>query len=79
MTQPKEKKIDALVVEASKAHCDLNILYGVIALLEGGTMTANCQTSVQRIITICQNEGQRCLRRYDKARERVAALKTGEK
>lgn len=50
---------------ASVAHCDLNTLYGVIALLEGGTISVACYATVEKIIRLCKQEAQRCLHRHD--------------
>lgn len=61
------------IEEAAKHMSDLNILYGVVALLEGGTITRSDRTA-QRIIQICRDEGQRRLRDYDKY---VAAANRG--
>lgn len=61
------------VEEAAKHMSDLNILYGVAALLEGGTITRSDRMA-QRIIQMCKDEGQRRLRDYDK---HVAAANRG--
>lgn len=53
--------------EASVARCDLNTLYGVIAILEGGTISAECHRTTHRIIAACKAESANCLRRYDAA------------
>ena len=70
-----DKVIREHVKDAAEARSDLNILYGVIAILEGGTMSADCQANVQRIIGTCQREAQRCLRRYDLAIDRTIKAK----
>ena len=74
MAELPTRKIRDLVRDASQAHCDLNILYGVIALLEGGTMSAKTYKSVQRIISICKIESGRCLTRYDRATAKIVEL-----
>lgn len=48
------------------ARTDLNTLYAVIAVLEGGTISAAHQRDVSRIIAICKSGAQRALARYDK-------------
>lgn len=58
--------------DAAIARCDLNTLYGVIALLEGGTISSDCERAVQRIIRTCKTESARCLTRYDRALDRIA-------
>ena len=55
------------VIAASEAHCDLNIFAAVQALMENSLVTARSYTTEQRIIKICREEQQRCLRRYDRA------------
>lgn len=50
---------------AAKALSDLNIFYGVIALLEGGTITADSDRGAQKIIKVCKQEARACLARYD--------------
>ena len=57
---------------ASVAHCDLNIFGGVMALLEGGTMSADTYSEVERIIVICRSGSQKALRRFDR---HIAAIK----
>ena len=62
------------VKAASVAHCDLNIFYAVIAILEGGTISSDSDKDAQRIIEICRSASQKALRKYD--RELAAALRT---
>jgi hypothetical protein len=63
----KKRSLKGLIEDASRARSDLNIFYGVIAILEGGTITADSDQPAQRIISICQAAGQRCLVRMDRA------------
>lgn len=63
-----------MIREASLAHCDLNILYGVIALLEGGTISSDRHVAVQRIIKICKTESARCLVRYDRTVAQIEGM-----
>ena len=56
-----------LATDAAIARCDLNILYGVIAILEGGTVSSNVNRDAERIINICRTASQKALRRYDTA------------
>lgn len=53
--------------EAAKARCDLNIFYGIIAFLEGGTISTESDRDAQRIIEICKTASGKCLRRMDDA------------
>lgn len=57
--------------EAATAHTDLNIFGGIVALLEGGTVSADVQPHDFQIIQICKIAQQQCLHRYDQA---IAAL-----
>lgn len=66
-----ERATRALIREASQAHCDLNILYGVMALLEGGTMSGHTHRATSRINKICRDEAQRCLVRMDRAADKI--------
>jgi len=52
---------------AAKAHTDLNIFYGVIALMEGGLLSADSYGDAERIIRLCKAAGAKCLARYDRA------------
>lgn len=60
------------------ARSDLNTLYAVIAVLEGGTISADHQGDVSRIIRICQNGAQKALERYDDHADAIARLTNGE-
>jgi len=59
-------KLEQHAKRAAIARSDLNILYGVIALLEGGTISANREATVSKIIKLCKAESARCLVDYDK-------------
>jgi hypothetical protein len=65
------RKSRALVKEASQAHCDLNIFYAVIAILEGGTLSAERHDAVRRIITICKSESAKCLTKFDRTTAKI--------
>jgi len=52
---------------AARAHTDLNIFYGIIALLEGGLVSSQTYANADRIIAICKREAAKALVRYDKA------------
>lgn len=54
------------VKEAAIARCDLNILYGVIAILEGGTISSAHHADVSAIIKRCKSGAQKALVRYDR-------------
>ncbi len=67
-------KLSDRAKEAASAHCDLNILYAVIAILEGGTISAHCNRDAEAIIKRCQSGAQKALRRYDR---HMDAIKQG--
>ena len=66
-----KNQFQKLAEDASRARCDLNILYGVIAILEGGTISSDCNRDAERIIAICKSASQKALGRYDRAIERL--------
>ena len=68
----KKKTAEAVAKEASRAHCNLNVFHGIVALLEGGVIYSESYGAADRIIKICKAESQRCLKRYDRA---LTALK----
>jgi hypothetical protein len=51
---------------AGQAVSDLNIFYGVVALLEGGTIHAPSHKAANRIIKICKAESAKRLAEYDR-------------
>lgn len=63
------KRRSELLKEISEAYADLNMFAAVVALLEGGTMSAGAQPYDFRIIKLCQQAQQKCLRRHDRARD----------
>lgn len=71
----KDKTRGDLAREAARAHTDLNIFAAVAAMLEGGTVSADAQPYDFRVITICQQAEQQCLRRYDRAIAALAKVK----
>lgn len=50
-----------------QAHTDLNIFAAIVAILEGGTVSADAQPDDFKIIKLCQRAQAKCLRRYDRA------------
>ena len=60
---------------AAIARCDLNALYAVIAILEGGTISSAHYADVSAIIKRCKSGAQKALRRYDK---HIAAIVESE-
>jgi hypothetical protein len=56
-----------LIEDAAEARTDLTILHGVIALLEGGTISVMCNDFVQPIIVLCRAGAQERLDAYDEA------------
>jgi hypothetical protein len=67
MTQVARKTLKDRIAEAATAHTDLTMFYGVVALLEGGTVSADADPDAQRIIAICKKAAGKCLRRMDDA------------
>ena len=63
----REKKQREWAKEVAVAHSDLITLYGVIGMLEGGTISAASQAAAARIIRACKTESGKCLVRYDHA------------
>ena len=61
--------------EAARAHTDLNIFHAVINLMDGGFVSAPAGPDAQRIVRLCRDAAERCLRRYDAA---LAKLPTKE-
>lgn len=61
----KRKSTADHVKQAAEAHTDLTVFYGVIALMEGGLISADSYRDADRIIRICRRAGAKCLRRYD--------------
>jgi hypothetical protein len=60
---------------AAIARCDLNTLYSVIAILEGGTISSAHKTDVDWIIKRCKSAAGKSLRRYD---QHLAAIRSGQ-
>lgn len=63
----RSKTLKDRIDDAAKARSDLNIFYGVIAILEGGTMSPDSYPDSERIIAICKRSAEKCLRRMDDA------------
>lgn len=53
---------------AAHAHTNLNIFAAIASILEGGTIygSRTAQSTAQKIIRLCNEEGMRQLRTYDK-------------
>lgn len=67
------------IIEAAHAHSTLNVFGAVVALLEGGLIYDGSGTGARtaaKIIAICNAEGQRQLKRYDKAVEAAKSKST---
>lgn len=64
MTPKRQKQ---LIREAVEAHSDLNIFAAVVAILEGGTMSAGAQPDDFKLIAMSKLAQDRCLARYDRA------------
>lgn len=63
MNQKKQKELLRALVEA---HTDLTILEAVVAVLEGGTISADVQPYDFKIIDLCRKAQKKCLRRHDR-------------
>lgn len=63
---------------AARAHTDLNIFHGIIALLEGGLISSDSYPCADRIIAICKREGAKCLVRYDRALANSSGIREGK-
>lgn len=57
--------------KAANALANLTVFAAVAAMLEGGTITADCSAASGRIIRACRTEQDRQLRAYDKHMEAV--------
>lgn len=68
-----QKARRAMIKEAVEAHNDLNIFEAVVAILEGGTVSAGAQPYDFRVIAICKKAQQECLRRYHRAMDALGA------
>lgn len=55
------------MIDAAKAHTDLNVFGLIEILLESSLITADCTAAANKIRKICNDEMLRCLRRYDRA------------
>lgn len=58
------------VRRAAEAHSDLNVFAAITTILEGGHIYNSDEVtlrSVDRILKICRDQQQRCLREYDLA------------
>ena len=65
------------IEDAMRAHTNLNIFQGIVALLEGGTIYGNtANASVKKIVDTCKAEARKQLRLMDKA---VAKAEKGSK
>lgn len=53
--------------DAVKAYSDLHIFHGIVALLEGGTVSTASNSSANYIIRHCKTASAKCLDRYDAA------------
>lgn len=61
------KTLKTRIGEAAEARSDLNIFHGIIALLEGGTVSSDSYPEQERIIDICKRASAKSLRRMDDA------------
>lgn len=62
------------IEDAAAARSDLNIFYGVIAILEGGTLSSDSDRDAQRIIEICKSASQKALGRMDRSTQRALEI-----
>lgn len=61
------KNLKDYMDDAAKARSDLNIFYGVVALLEGGTISSDSHGPQEQIIKLCKRASEKCLQRMDDA------------
>lgn len=60
------------VMEAARAHTNLNVFASVVSILEGGHLYgATSDRAAQRIIELCKAEQAKCLARFDRARKKA--------
>jgi hypothetical protein len=69
----KRTKEQEAAKAAARAHTDLNIFYGIIALLESGLIGPHSYSAADRIIAICKTHGARCVAKYDRALASVSS------
>jgi hypothetical protein len=63
----KRKSKAEFLKDATEAHTDINMFAAVVAMLEGGTMSAGAQPDDFKIIALCKRAQQRCLHRFEQA------------
>ena len=63
----KSKNRSEHIKDAAEAHSDLNTLYAIIALCEGGLFSSQSYAVETRIREACLKASGRCLDRYDRA------------
>ena len=59
--------------EMAEAHTDLSVFAAVVALLEGGLLSAGAQPDDFKIIALAKRAQVKCLRRFDRARAKLRA------
>ena len=64
------------VKDCCAAHTDLNILYSIIAILEGGCVSSKMDITKSKIIKLCKSEAQNRLREYDYMRFKLSSQTT---
>lgn len=50
---------------AAEAYADLNALHGIVGFLESRMLSSRRGSAERRIIKICMDESQKCLRDFD--------------
>jgi hypothetical protein len=69
-------KRDDLMAAMTEAHTDLVVFESIIAILEGGTVSARVQPYDFKVIALCKKAQQQSLKQFDRARE---ALRFGDR
>lgn len=67
-----------LIKAVTEAHTDLTVFAAIVAILEGGTVSARAQPDDFKVIALCQRAQQKCLRRYDRAVAALSHIKSGD-
>lgn len=66
-----------LIEDAAVAYSDLNMFAAVQALMENSLVSTPRFATEGRIVKLCKNEQQRCLRDYDRAMAKLSADREG--
>lgn len=56
------------IEDAARAMADLNVLAGIVGLLEARALSTEAQSTELRIISICKGASMKAYRRYERSR-----------